>query len=138
MNKPLRNTHRHVWLLLALLLPAAIVCSWLVIPNAVPVKLIAAAHTKQLPHIAGQKETRQYCLRIRTNKERTEWQLEWVNKQALTVPSALIYQKTKLVGRIESRGNYLFPVELKPGDKLELTVYDFIHQKIVDSINLTI
>jgi hypothetical protein len=94
-----------------------------------------------------------YCIRIRTNKENTDWQLELKNKAALTVPSAVIYKvsvndsthvnsasfqpgSAQLIGRIEARGDYVFP--LKTGEAspdFYFIVYDFIHDKVIDLIN---
>jgi hypothetical protein len=147
MIRPLRNTHRRVWTAIGLLLPLGIVFSWLAIPNPVRVKLLATTELTLLPEIKGKKETTQYCINLRSNAENSSWQLEWKNKLALTVPSAVVYQarngdhhvdSAKLIGRIEARGDYVFA--LQPGNDsiLYLFVYDFIHGKMIDSVNFKI
>lgn len=147
MIRPLRNTHRRVWIAIALLLPLGIIFSWLAIPNPVPIKLLEQTETSLLPDIEDKKETTQYCINIRTNAEKSAWQLEWKNRLDLAIPSAVIYQakngnnnidSAKLIGRIEARGDYVFA--LQPGSEsiLYLFVYDFIHGKIIDSVNFKI
>ena len=146
MIKPLRKRHRQVWLLLAVLLPVGIIVSWLIIPNPAAVTLLKQTTPALLPVIKYTMDKKEYAIHIRTNKENTEWQLEWKNKLALTVPSAVIYKTTgnntgikngQLIGRIEARGDYIFvlPQDTSGYDKLHLTIYDFIHQQTIDSIN---
>lgn len=146
MIKPLRKRHRQVWILLAILLPAGILLSWLVIPNPVPVKLLKPVSMELLPVIKYTTEKKEYKINIRTNRENTAWQLEWRNKLALTVPSAVIYQvkdnnteitKAQLIGRIEARGDYVFLLKKDSVKQqgLSFLVYDFIHEKIIDNVN---
>jgi len=146
MIKPLRKRHRQVWILLAILLPAAILLSWLVIPNPVPVKLLKPVSMELLPVIKYTTEKKEYKINIRTNRENTAWQLEWRNKLALAVPSAVIYQakdnnteitKAQLIGRIEARGDYVFQLKRDSVKQqgLSFFVYDFIHEKIIDNVN---
>ena len=153
MIKPLRKRHLQIWTAIAILLPLGIIFSWLVIPNPVPVKILQAPTVELLPVIHSKKDTIQYCINIRTNKEKTSWQLEWKNKLALMVPSAVIYKASlnpseggtfgsikpgaaELIGRIEARGDYVFL--LKPDSlvykDLNLVLYDFIHEKVIDFI----
>lgn len=154
MIKPLRKRHLQIWTAIAVLLPLGIIFSWLVIPNPMPVKILKTESPELLPVIQAKKETLSYCLNIRTDKTTTNWQLEWKNKLALSVPSAVIYQAflnpseggdsrpftvadAKLIGRIEARGDYLFPLSSDSSGYKEINflVYDFIHEKIIDSIN---
>jgi hypothetical protein len=151
--KPLRKRHLQIWTAIAVLLPIGIILSWLVIPNPVPVKILPTANVDLLPVIQDKKETAQYCLNLRSNSDKTSWQLEWKNKLELTVPSAVIYaplnppegemqsftvDRAQLIGRIEARGDYVFPLKVDSAKKneLNLVVYDFIHEKIIDSITL--
>jgi hypothetical protein len=131
----------------AVLLPVGIVFSWLVIPNQTPVKLLKGLSQELLPVIIRSKDVKDYTLNIRSNKENTEWQLEWKNKTVLMVPSAVIYKienpadditKWQLIGRIETKGMYLFtlPNDSSGYKQLNLILYDFIHEKKIDSINL--
>ena len=90
--KPLRKRHLQIWSALALLLPVGIVFAWLAIPNHSPFKLLQTQSNELLPVLKHSRDKKQYCINIRTNKENTEWQLEWKNKMALTVPSAVVYK----------------------------------------------
>ncbi len=147
MIKSLRKRHRQVWLVLGVLLPAGIILSWLVIPNQAPVKLLTAHEEELLPVIKGSKDMNDYQVTVRSNTENTRWQLEWINKKILAVPSAVIYKvndttdditKNELIGRIEARGSYIFPLNKGNEERrpLKFVLYDFIHQQIIDSINL--
>ena len=148
MIKPLRKKHFQAWTALAVLLPAGIILSWLVIPNTAPVKIVAAPAVELLPVVQATRQTLSSCINLRSDAGKTNWQLEWKNKLPLTVPSAVIYQyneedlksfntaKSGLVGRIEATGDYTFALQNVAIDKkdLHVVVYDFIHNRIVDSI----
>lgn len=154
MNKVLRKRHHQVWFAWAILLPAGIVFAWLAIPNRSPVKLLQTASTELLPEIIRSRDTKDYFINLRSNKENTNWQLEWKNKTVLMVPSAVIYkaflnssaggtldsfnpEQAELVGRIEARGDYVFPLKLDSSglQQLHFILYDFIHEKTIKIIN---
>jgi hypothetical protein len=146
MEKGLRKKHRQVWLTLAVLLPAGIAAAWLVIPNPQPVKIISAGSDKLLPLIQHTAGTADFQVNIRTNGDKSAWQLEWINKTPLTTPSAVIYKtgeevfspsRAELVGRIETKGRYVFPLQPDTADwkDAKLVLYDFIHEQKIDSIN---
>lgn len=135
---------------MAALLPAGIILSWLVIPDSIPVKKISATTVELLPLIHAKKETLQYCINIRSDAGATNWQLEWKNRLPLTVPSAVIYKSlsfpgskngfkpehAELIGRIEAKGDYVFPLknDSMQYQELNLIVYDFIHEETVEVI----
>lgn len=149
MIKSLRKRHRQIWMAWAILLPAGIVFAWLAIPDQQSVRLLESPSVTPLPDIVQSGSFPDYSINLRSSKNRSEWQLEWFNRNVLRVPSAVIYQlnekagpfnpvNAKLIGRIEARGSYWFPVSkdssiTKP---LDLVLYDFIHNKIIDSIQL--
>lgn len=138
MIKSLRNKHGQVWAVIAVLLPMMVVFSWFVIPGAVPVKTLLRPATELLPVIKASEESEQYCVNIRSDRAQKDWQLEWKNKLALTSPSAVIYvvegnTRTRMVGRIEARGQYIFPLQYA-GRELNLVLYDFIHEQVIDSL----
>lgn len=133
-------------MLWAVLIPAGILLAWLAIPNDVPVKLLNDDITL-LPAVVRKAETENNIINLRSNNERTAWQLEWKNKKELTVPSAVIYRVTdknkdisgqQLIGRIEARRDYVFnlPVDSTGYSSLQLVLYDFIHEQKIDSIKL--
>ncbi|HRH50605.1 MAG TPA: hypothetical protein PLP23_17760 [Panacibacter sp.] len=135
---------------MAVLLPVGIISAWLVIPPAAKDKLLQPASARALPVILKAYPSRVgFEFNIRTNTDTTQFQLEWVNNQTLTYPTATIYQTQlndgnvqhgRLVGRIEARGSYYFMVDstFKPSynSTYQLVLYDFIHQKNMDIIKL--
>lgn len=146
MMKPLRKRHLQVWTAWAVLMPVGIAFAWLAIPDSVPVKLLQSQTADLLPLIKKTSDKKDYTIHLRSNQENTHWQIEWKSKTVLAVPSAVIYKvkgsdyditKSELIGRIEARGDYVFPL---PPDsagysQLHLVLYDFIHQQVIDSIN---
>jgi hypothetical protein len=147
MIKSLRKRHRQVWMAWAILLPVGIIISWLVVPDQLPVKLLQEPATLLLPAVAGHKDLEDYTVTVRTDRQNDQWQLQWSNKQILTVPSAVIYYVTdsrqtitnnELIGRIEARGEYIFPLRsgIKSNAHPEFILYDFIHEKIIEKIIL--
>ena len=83
MIKALRKRHRQIWIAWAVLLPVGIVFAWLVIPNQQPVKLLRQEAEVLLPEIVKSSNKNDYLINLRSNKERTAWQLEWKNKNNL-------------------------------------------------------
>lgn len=150
MMKPLRKRHLQVWTILAVLLPAGILVAWFAIPQQAKDILLQPTAVKPLPLVLHTYPARPgYEINLRANADSTELQLEWKNKQTLTYPTATIYklpvndtdiQHAVLIGRIEARGNYYFKVDStfksNFGQGCNLVVYDFIHKKIIDKINL--
>lgn len=149
MIKPLRKRHRQIWLTCAILLPAGILLAWLAIPEMEPVRLLQGPTSPALPELVQSGSLPDYSINLRSNSSRSEWQLEWNNRKVLKVPSAVIYQlyentgsfnprNAKLIGRIEAQGSYLFPLSTDSSinKPLNLVLYDFIHNKIIDSIQL--
>lgn len=130
---------------MAILLPVGIISAWLYAPNPVPVVLLDKQQAALLPVKLQTKETNSYTVALRSNAQKTQWQLEWQNKIPLTVPSAVIYRKinndnditkNELVGRIEAKGSYVFNINTDSSvlPKMNFVVYDFIHEKIIDSL----
>lgn len=148
MIKPLRKRHLQIWTVLAILIPAGIITAWLAIPKEAKDKLLQPSSAQVLPVVLKSFYSRgPYEVNLRTSSDTAEFQLEWINKQTLTYPTATIYKtasgvkdvsKGVLVGRIEARGNYYFKVDatFKTFDNsvYQLVLYDFIHKQIIDSI----
>ena len=139
MNKKLRRAHRISWSFLAVLLPVGLVLAWLVIPNQSGIQELQKPREKLLPVVVQTRDKKDYEVRLRRDEE--NWQLEWQIKWPLDYPSAVIYQlkprinDTILIGRIEARGQYLFPVKDEGGSAFHFILYDFIRDQIIDSIN---
>lgn len=143
MNRQLRKRHRIIWSLLALIVPMLLLMSWLLIPQLEPVKAINISHPESLPVLLKTIKRTQYEAEIRTNSK-GDLQIEWWNKKALQVPSAVIYQikeneQQVLIGRIEARGTYRFPLHRDSTSKeYHLQLYDFIHEQVIDTINFSL
>lgn len=145
MNRRLRKRHLQVWIAWAILLPAGIAIAYASIQNPVTDKLLQPATTAALSTIIKHTDKENYTVALRTDKMHTSFQFQWVNKSALTFPTATIYtvqhgndiSRGKLIGRIEARGNYYFAVDSSfATTTTRLLVYDFIHQQIIDSVKL--
>ena len=146
MVKQLRKRHLQIWTILLFGLPAIIISGWLAVKKPVTAQsLLQPASPEALPVIVKSIDKENYIVSLRTNSERTARQLEWINKSAITTPSALIYKLTtdnngnmsdyEIIGRIDSRGSYHFALK---NDSLTgncFILYDFIQHQIIDSIN---
>ena len=145
MIKPLRRRHLQIWSAFLVLIPACIVAAWLSVKRPAHGNLLQPTAAEILPNIISSAENSTYTVRLRSNDSLAE-QLEWINKNILSVPSAVIYQTAaghegiegaQLIGRIEARGNHYFPLRRQSiHEKPTFIVYDFIHEKIIDSIKL--
>src|SRR5271154_258933 len=123
MIKPLRKRHLQIWIAIAILLPIGIISAWIVIPQPVKDHLLQPASTEALPIIIKSLEQRDPFVAIRSNADTSSLQLEWISGTELTFPSALIYQvsdsQTKIengniIGRVDMRGTYHFPLKKSP------------------------
>ena len=145
--KPLRKRHLLIWRILAILLPAGIVVAWIAVPNAITQPLLQPENNSPLPIVLRKAISREYAVSIRTNEDTSLLQLEWINDKILQYPTATIYAEDgaaktindmKLIGRIEARGKWYFRLDstFKHVRVSRLLLYDFIHQQIIDTINL--
>jgi len=145
MIKPLRKRHLQIWITLAVLLPIGIVSAWLVVPQPVKNHLLQPASSQALPTVLKGLAQRNPFIDIRCNADTSVLQLEWVSRTELTFPSALIYQVSdsskgiidgEIVGRVDMRGAYHFPLKKNPTTKdFHFIIYDIIHHKIIQRIN---
>jgi hypothetical protein len=146
MIKPLRKRHLQIWVLLAILLPLGIISATVARRYFPPTNLIQPQSETVLPVIIMQKETPQFAIQLRGLNSSEVKQLLWINKQPLTIPTAAIYKVSSdrasisganYIGRIESLGSYTFNIPPhRPQAPLHFIVYDFIHKKIVERVNL--
>ena len=126
--------------MLMVLLPAAIIGARLATPKAATDTLLQPATTVAYPFVVKTVETRSYTVYIRKDKD-SSLQLEWINKQILTVPTCTIYSvpegsadvsNGQLIGRIEAMGTYYFALPAGAASIRELLLYDFIHGQVID------
>ena len=152
MIKPLRKRHLQIWSTLLVLIPTGIVTAWLSIKKPVHNNVLQPASEQAFPKIILSAEKENYTVRLRSNESGAE-QLEWINKDVLAVPSAVIYEASpnpsfggiyrkffpkgaELIGRIEAKGSYYFPLQKDSTNKKpKFILYDFIHEQTIDSIN---
>ena len=152
MIKPLRKRHLQIWSTLLVLIPTGIVISWLSIKKPAHNNVLQPASEQVFPKIILSAEKENYTVRLRRNESGAQ-QLEWINKDVLAVPSAVIYEvspnpsegrayrkffpkEAELIGRIEAKGSYHFPLRKDSiNEKPKFILYDFIHEQIIDSIN---
>ncbi len=147
MIKPLRKRHLQIWTGIAVLLPVGMICAWLIVPKPVKDHLWQPASTMALPVIIKSVKKENYTVNLRTSNDCSAIQLEWINQEALTSPSALIYELSQsdtgqhienadLIGRLDSRGIYHFALKKESADTpVQFVLYDIIHHQIIDRIN---
>lgn len=145
MMKPLRKKHLITWSFLALLLPSGIIIAYTSIPKPALQQLLQPLSVTPLPIIIKKAGKPGYGVAVRSNSSGTQLQLEWINKKVLQYPTATIYAgdaippagNAKLVGRIEARGSWYFPLDstFRTTATEHFILYDFIHQQVIDTIN---
>jgi hypothetical protein len=143
MIKSLRKRHLQIWSMLMVLLPAAIISARLATPKAATDQLLQPATIAAYPFIVKTVQNKNYTVHIRKDKD-SSLQLEWINKQILTVPTCTIYsvpegsgdtRNGQLIGRIEAMGTYHFVLPAGAASIRELLLYDFIHGQVIDRIH---
>jgi len=147
MIKPLRKRHLQAWALLAMLLPLGIISAWLAIPKPVHNNLLQPPVGKALPVVVKTFKKTNYIVNLRSNADSSALQLEWINNTALTISSALIYQKfdadssndmheADLIGRLDARGIFYFPLKnTHVYKKVHFIIYDIIHHQVIEQID---
>ena len=145
MIRTLRKRHLQIWMTLASLLPIGIISAWLLVPKPVKDHLLQPPSTEALPLIIAKMEKPGYDVHLRANKDHSSLQLEWINKDELTSPSAIIYrlpdqngkvEDAVIIGRIDGRGIYHFPLKKDSSNiGFHFLLYDIIHHQVIDRIN---
>jgi hypothetical protein len=147
MIKPLRKRHLQIWSCLAILIPLGIISAWLAVPKPVKDRILNPAESSALPVIIKSISKDEYSVSLRRKQDWSAVQLEWINHSPLTVPSAIIYETypqkamdgpegADLIGRIDSRGTYHFPLEKDSATtQRSFILYDIIHHRVIDRIN---
>ena len=150
MIRPLRKRHLQIWSILLVLIPTWIITAWLAVKKPAHQAVLQPALEQALPKVVLSVEKENYTVRLRNNESGAQ-QLEWINKDVLTVPSAVIYkavpnlsqrahgkfspEHAELIGRIEARGTYYFSLKEDSSNlHSQFILYDFIHEKIIDSV----
>lgn len=143
MIKSLRKRHLQIWSTLMVLLPAGIISARLATPKAATNTLLQPATAAAYPFIIKTAQNKNYTVNIRKDKD-SSYQLEWINKQILSVPTCTIYsvpegsgdtKNGQLIGRIEAMVTYHFILPADASSIRELLLYDFIHGQVIDRIH---
>ncbi|MBD0368337.1 MAG: hypothetical protein ICV53_19810 [Flavisolibacter sp.] len=144
MIRPLRKRHLQIWSLCALLLPLVIVAAVISRKPEAIVKS-APAQNEWEPVIIKEQMWRGNIIQLRGKDQSSITQLVWKNKEPLNVPSATLYfsasntkniNAAQYIGRIEGRGDYAFAFEPKGAPSFFIILYDFIHQQVIDRIEI--
>lgn len=146
MIKPLRKRHLQAWLLLAVLIPAGIISAVISLPKEARSKLLQPAAGTALPIVVKTVDKQDYTATLRCNTDTSAMQMEWVSKQVLTIPSALLYKVHSpqddiekdaagavIIGRVEAMGTYYFALPKDTATQYFI-LYDIIHHKKIDSL----
>ena len=143
MNRQLRKRHRIMWMILAIFIPFLVISSWLLIPSLEPVKAIVTSQPPALPVVLKTIQRPHYEVELQTDGQ-GNLQLEWWSKVPLGIPSAVVYQvhengEQHLLGRIETRGHYRFPLKQRDASgMLQIQLFDFIHEQVIDTLNISL
>lgn len=144
MMKPLRKRHLQIWTALAILIPIGIIVAYINVPKKVIGELIQVDSEKALPLVINSVDKLNYSVVLRSNEDKTQLQLEWINKTASVYPSSLIYKirnekqelkEAELIGRVEAKGHFYFPLKKDSTNKYQFILYDIIHKKQTDIVN---
>ncbi len=139
MTKRLRKRHLLIWTILAILIPAAIISAYRVVPKQTQDILLQQDKTIALPVEIKKIERNNFTAFLRSSEDRKNYQLQWDVTNESTAPSILIYQENnnekELIGRLASKGSYYFSIKADSTNRYNFILYDIIHQQTIDSIN---
>ncbi len=139
MIKPLRKKHLQIWMLLAVLIPAAIISAYVVVPKEALDKVLQQDNSAALPAVIKKVDRTNYTALLRRSADKKNYQLQLNVINESTAPSSLIYQINKtekeLIGRIANKGNYYFSLKADSINKYHFILYDIIHQQNIDTLN---
>lgn len=149
MIKPLRKRHLQIWTAWAVLIPFGIIVAWISVPKKIADKLIQPSAETVLPVVINSIDKTNYAVALRSSNDKTQYQLEWINKGASVYPSSLIYKVSPLIyggglegadliGRVEAKGHYYFPLKKDSTANYNFILYDIIHKIKIDSLKFKI
>ena len=138
MNKILRKRHLQIWVFLAVMIPAGIITAWVTVPEKATDTLLQPGPGQSLPILLNSIETEFYTANLKSTSDKSQYQLEWINKKNSLFPSSLVYQKAipenELIGRIDARGAYFFPLRMDSLNSYHFILYDIIKNQVIDSL----
>lgn len=112
MTPSLRNAHRRIWFVLAILMPVIFIAAVYAIPKTQS-DTSSRDYVDVLPVVHHSGHSDQFSVKVRSNEANTSQQLEVMMNTPLTAPECLVYLKCAenekiLVGKLGSKGNYHF------------------------------
>jgi hypothetical protein len=131
MTPELRQRHRFIWRLWAVLLPIGFVSAILVLPQKATQTSRLDSTEAALPKVMQTRQTDWLTANIRSS-DKDALQLEIILKQPLDIPAARLFWQNTFVGNLGAKGTYRFPM-----DSLQTTNPPFTLE-IRDPINQTI
>ncbi len=138
MIKQLRRKHLLIWSIWAILIPLGIISAWMAISVKATDNLLQPGKGMALPALIHTIEKKSFTASLKSNEDRSAYQLEWINKEISVVPSSLIYKvnqpENELVGRVEAKGIYYFSLAKDSTDEYRFILYDIIKKQIIDSL----
>ena len=141
MIKPLRKRHLQIWIIWAVLIPFGIIIAWMAVPEKPIQELLQEPVNKMLPVLVKSVERPNYRVNLKANEDKTQYQIEWINKEGSTMPSSLIYKisqpENELVGRVESSGVYHFTLAMDSANTYDFILYDITKQQMIDSLKFS-
>lgn len=141
MIKPLRKRHLQIWTLWAVLIPIGIIIAWMAVPEKPIQELLQEPGNEVLPVLVRSVERPNYRVNLKANKDKTRYQIEWINKAGSTMPSSLIYKisqpENELVGRVKSSGVFHFNLSKDSTNTYDFILYDIITQQTIDSLKFS-
>jgi hypothetical protein len=141
MFKPLRKRHLQIWTVWAVLIPIGIIVAWMAVPEKPTQELLQEPGNELLPVLVKSVERSNYRVNLKVNADKTQYQLEWINKVGSTMPSSLIYKisqtENELIGRVESRGVYHFSLAKDTANTYHFILHDIIRQQTIDSLKFS-
>jgi hypothetical protein len=140
MIKPLRKRHLQIWGLFAFLIPLGIISGYMAIPKQAYTKLLQDDAAVVLPLVCNKIERENYAVYLRSDAEKKNYQLQWINKTLSAIPSSLLYKTNnnndkELIGRVASTGSCFFSLKTDSTNAYQFVLYDIIHHQIIDTIN---
>lgn len=144
--RPLRKRHLQIWTVWAIIIPIGMIAAYVAVPKKITGELIRVDSGKALPLVINSVDKTNYSVVLRSSEDKSKLQLEWINKMASIYPSSLIYKLSndkqelkdaELIGRVEAKGHFYFPLKNDSAAKNIFVLYDIIHQQKIDLINLT-
>jgi hypothetical protein len=146
MTKNLRRKHLYAWLLLAVLLPSAIVIARISVQKPVIQISTESAISSSFPAVKTW-ERKDYTIVLHADENYNTVQLEWIKKSKGFFPAVNLYlasaggnniERGLLVGSVGDKNSYLFSLDTAMLNNLpdhKILLHDFVRNHIIDSLN---